>query len=276
MSVLLGINEMKEISNAMTLKTGYPFDDFLQSFLKRRLTIYLEKFHIRQLEQFIKQLGSKLFLESLLYYLPVVTTEMFRDPGFWRSLKSNVLNNNVIQNNPVWFPDIASGEELYSFLIFLELTNADFRPEVFFHHPSSSRIDEVKSGIIRSKNIETYSNNFKRLELGGQFETYCKMENNYMVVAENLISKLNPKKGWFLTEPLTQGFGLIFFRNTMLYMNKNLHEKTIQFLFNMLIPGGYLVIGVKERIPDSITGKFQVIDEQEGIYRKPVLNNTLL
>jgi chemotaxis protein methyltransferase CheR len=270
MAAYIGINELKDITGALSDKTGYPFNDFSQSFLKRRLHLFFDKFHIRHTDQLTKQLGSKLFIESLLYHLSVDTTEMFRDPGFWRTIKTHIHNNPSLLNFPVWFPDIASGEELYSFLILLKITLPNSKAEVIFHHPSSSRIDEIKTGMLRSKNIEIHDSNFKRLELNdGNFESFFRLHNNYLTLHENVLGKLHPKKGWFLTEPDASNFGMIFYRNSMLYQNRNLQERTCKFLVDHLAPGGILVIGIKETLPDSILSRMQVIDEQERIFRKP-------
>lgn len=268
MAVLIGINEMKIITEALSERSGYSFNNFVQSFLKRRLQAFLEKYHIRNIDQFLKQLGSKLFLESLLYFLSVDTTEMFRDPGFWRAIKAKVLNDPILTKNPVWFPDIGSGEELFSFLILLDIIDREHRPEVYFHHPSSSRIDEVRSGMIRSKHIDVHSNNFKRLEIGGKFEDYCHYHSNNVVVSNSVLDNIHPKKGWFLTKPEQHSFGLIFFRNSMLYLNKQLREDVFQFLYNKIAPGGFIVIGIKESIPDSMKNKLLAVDENEKIYRK--------
>lgn len=275
MSAQIGINELKELSAAMSARSGYAFESFSHSFLKRRLTSFFKKFHIKSFDQFIKQLSSKLFLESILYHFAVNTTEMFRDPGFWRSLKSKVLTDAVVKKNAVWFPDIASGEELFSFLVLSRIACEESIPEIYFHHPSSSRIDEVKTGMVRSGNSEHHINNFKRLELGGQIDTYFNQHSNCLVLNDDLLKNIHSQKGWFLTEPQCDNFGLIFMRNSMLFMDRILQEKVCNFIFDKLVPGGYFVIGIKECLPDSFVGKVQVIDEQERIYRKPIIRNGL-
>ncbi|MBN2166573.1 MAG: hypothetical protein JW717_09880 [Marinilabiliaceae bacterium] len=269
MAATLGINEMRLISGALSNRSGYPFENFVQSFLKRRIIAFFEKYHLRNVDLFLKQINSKLFLESLLYFISVDTTEMFRDPGFWRSLRKIILSDAILKNNSVWFPDIGSGEELFSFLILLDVFELGRYPNVFFHHPSSSRIDEIRSGMIKSRNIETHNNNFKRLEIGGQFEKYCNYHTNSIVVSNTILKSVFPKKGWFLSEPDNQMFGLIFFRNSMLYMDKSLQDKVFQFLYNHLVPGGYIVIGAKENVPVSMANKLLIVDEQERIFRKP-------
>jgi chemotaxis protein methyltransferase CheR len=44
-------------------------------------------------------------------------------------------------------------------------------------------------------------------------------------------------------------------------------------LINSLIPGGYLIIGVKERLPKELADELEVVDANENIYRKPASNN---
>lgn len=274
MSVQLSINELKELASVLTQKTGYPFNDFPASFLKRRLTHYFERFHIRRIDQLIEQCGSKLFLESLLYHFSVETTEMFRDPGFWRAFNSTIQKNSFLLDYPVWFPDAASGEEIFSFQILASLAKFTRIPQVYYHHPSSTRLEEIKAGILKSKDVELNSNNLKRLELDGDFDRIGCLVNNTMRIHGIYLQKMTPQKGWFLTPPPEAGnVGMIIFRNMMLYMNKPLQEKVCQNFLERLIPGGLLAIGIKESLPDIVSGKFECVDAQERIFRKPIVPN---
>ncbi len=268
MSVNLGINDLKDLTSLMSEKTGYPFHEFSLSFMKRRLNVFFDKLFIKSKERFIEQLDNEYFIMSLLYNIPVDTTELFRDPGFWRALNSKVISTHDLTDKIVWFPDASSGEEIFSYLIMNHELNNEVKSKIIFNHPSLARLEEIKTGIINAKNTETNENNFKRLETDKNLDEHIGMHDNSFFIKEHLIEHTLAVKGWFLTPPQEQS-SLIIFRNSMLYLNKNLQDKVGQVLYESLLPGGYLAIGIKEQLPESISDRMEIIDEQERIYKKP-------
>ncbi|MBN2744612.1 MAG: hypothetical protein JXR39_12030 [Marinilabiliaceae bacterium] len=268
MAVSLGINDIKELTSLMHDKLGYPFHELSTSFMKRRLSLFFDKLFIKTKERFIEQLDNELFLKSVLYNIPVETTELFRDPGFWRVLNNKFLSSNLLAPDSVWFPDVSSGEELYSFQILNKGINHNNETTIYYNHPSNARLDEIKTGIINNKNIETHDNNFKRLELESEFSDFCHIHNGSTLINEILLEHLVPCKGWFLNTP-NEPVSMIIFRNTMLYLSKPLQEKVAQVVYETLKPGGILTIGIKEPLPENIIDKMEIVDEQERIFKKP-------
>jgi chemotaxis protein methyltransferase CheR len=271
MASLIGISETKELSVVLTEKTGYPFADFSTSFLKRRLNYYFEKFHIRKTEHFISQLDNHTFTESLLYHLSVDVTEMFRDPGFWRSLKINVLPELIRKNSTIWIPDVSSGEELYSLLIAIESLRPGHLHPIHCNHPSQSKLEEIRLGLIHSRDMELNDSNFKRFEPDGSLLKFYSSQNNYYVVNDELMNQVDLCRGWFKNPIPKNQTGFILYRNSMLNFSKNLQEQIIAHYYDILSPGGYLAIGIKESIPNGWAEKFEIIDNQERIFRKPGL-----
>lgn len=46
-------------------------------------------------------------------------------------------------------------------------------------------------------------------------------------------------------------------------------ESSFKLLIDKLMPGGFLAIGIKEKLPKSIEESLIVIDQTERIYQKP-------
>ncbi len=269
MAISLGINDLKELSLLMTEKTGYPFHDLSFSFLKRRLQLFFDKLFIKSNERFVAQLEDESFVKSMLYHIPVETTEMFRDPGFWRSLNSKVLQKINGSNGVVWFPDVASGEELMSFLIMCQEIPELPLQRIYYNHPSVARLEEIKHGLLNGKNKELNDNNFKRLEINKELDDYIELRDNSYMVKSKFLENTISVKGWFYDAPKEQ-VSIIIMRNVMLYMTKMMQEKVGQIIYDTLLPGGFLAIGIKENLPDYLVERLDVVDEQERIYKKPI------
>jgi chemotaxis methyl-accepting protein methylase len=269
MALILGINEIKDVAAILSEQTGFPFSEVSLSFIKRRLPFFLERQNIRRFDQLLEKLTNNDFLQGLIYHMIVDTTEIFRDPGFWRSLNNKVFPEIIKNKGDIWFPDIASGEEVYSFLILLSVFDANFSNRIYANSPSAERIEEFKRGILKCKDHSTNENNFKRLELQVKFDDYIDVSKSQLVNME-LINKVNTLKTWNLHAPFSSNLALVIFRNSMLYSGKVLQERQLAVIYNSLMPGGYLSIGIKENIPDSYMDRFEVIDLQERIFRKKI------
>jgi chemotaxis protein methyltransferase CheR len=272
MALQIGINELKELANKMTEVTGYPFSDMQHSFLKRRLGSFLEKSRVRNVDQFTNQLTEQHFRNELLYSFPVECTELFRDPGFWRILNAKVLPKISDSKLPVWFPDASTGEEIMSLLVLLHYNN--IKLQTIFNHPSNKRISEIEQGQVYIKDLDLAESNCKRLELNISLADYTVEQSNLLMFKPHILDNLTGKTDWFLKEGLTTtSASLIIMRNTTLYLNKPTHEKLMQFIYSVLSPGGYLAIGIKEYLPESILEKMDIVDKQEQIYKKPGIIN---
>jgi chemotaxis protein methyltransferase CheR len=74
----------------------------------------------------IEQMQSRLltdevFASEFLQDLSITVTEMFRDPGFYRSFRENVIP--ILKTYPflkIWHAGCATGEEAYSVAILLQ------------------------------------------------------------------------------------------------------------------------------------------------------------
>ena len=58
-------------------------------------------------------------------------------------------------------------------------------------------------------------------------------------------------------------------RNVMIYFDRTLQDRVHQLFLDSLSPFGVLALGRKETLAHSLhTERFEVLDEQERIYRK--------
>ena len=99
----------------------YDFRDYAEASLRRRLKSALGRFRC----QTVSQLQDRVMHEpdifpALLDYLTVQVSEMFRDPGYFRALRDQVVP--LLRTYPslkVWVAGCSTGEEAYSLAILL-------------------------------------------------------------------------------------------------------------------------------------------------------------
>ncbi|NPA36449.1 MAG: hypothetical protein GXO47_06335 [Chlorobi bacterium] len=264
----LGLKDVRELSAFMSDVLGIPYDHMPVSFFKRRLTNVFAKNNIRNVEHFKELLTSGDIKENIYHDFSVSITEMFRDPGFWRYLRSLLQNLSPGKTFTVWFPDASSGEEVFSFLILIAELNMLDRIKVICQHPSSRITEDIRKGILRNKNAEVNANNYIRIEGNGNFKDYYSLQDNIFVLNTYLLQNVETVTGHFLNTAINEPAGLIMFRNKMIYYDKEVSEKGIKTLTGKLSPGGLIAIGGKEKMPESTMSSFKCINEKERVFKK--------
>lgn len=273
MIVNLGINDIKELTASMA---GYPdmdYSDYAFAFLKRRLSMICKQLHIRRKEQFIEYLSKCAFRDDVKTLMNVETTEMFRDPAFWRHLRDQVIPKLPEDCHTLWLPHEASGEEAFSLAIILHEAGLSDRYKIRCNNPSVKNCENIAAGRINPLHNDINQTNYKRLEDKENYESYFEVGNNSLTVSEQIRNLVQCRHEAFHSqENRDEKIGLIVFRNISIYYNRKLTDNTFRMLVEKLMPGGFLAIGVKEELPLFLHDELITIDKNEKIFQKPSRN----
>ena len=113
--------ELQLLIDAIFLKYHYDFREYALASLKRRLRAAMARLACRTLSQLQDRvLHEPATFPILLDFLTVPVSEMFRDPAYFRSLRSAVVP--VLRTYPslkIWVAGCSTGEEVYSLAILL-------------------------------------------------------------------------------------------------------------------------------------------------------------
>lgn len=263
------ITDIKDLTLSML---GYPNMDYTNyslSFLKRRLAYVFTSLNIRRKDQFLEMLKKKEFRDQVISRMLVENTEMFRDPAFWRMLRDKIIND-LPANSSIWFPSESSGEEAYSLSVILYEQKLTAKFKIFCSNPSFEKCNAINQGKLNGKNFDINHTNYRRLEENEFFDSYFSFQNGHLLVSEKIRENVNCIHGTVYNTIPTGIVSLILFRNVSIYYNHRLATSVFDMLYEKLMPGGYLVIGVKEQLPEKIAEKMIAIDETEKIYKKPL------
>src|SRR5690606_17282907 len=114
--------EAEALIQAIHTHYGYDFSGYSRASIYRRVKRFLSHKHLDSIQALREALFSdSYFFENFLQEITVNVTEMFRDPGFFLSLRTNVLP--ILSTYPfikIWDAGCSTGEELFSLAILLE------------------------------------------------------------------------------------------------------------------------------------------------------------
>lgn len=269
----IGIVDTRNIIKTLLDDFGYDFRDYALTSFKRRLEYILSLYALRDADGLIAKLkDSKDFLDQFLYDITPETTEMFRDPSFWRVLRDEIipeLVRSATSKPRIWIASFDSGEELYSLSILLKELNLLNEVNVYCNVLSEQTVQRITSGKINPKDMEVNDANYQRFNEKGKYASYYQTEGNSIMFDVSLIKDVNFIRQNTLITLDPGAPKLIIFRNQAIYYNQLLSEKVFANLANCLVAGGYLALGVKETLENTnISNKFTLYNEPERIYKR--------
>jgi chemotaxis protein methyltransferase CheR len=250
---------------------GYDFSDYAPASLKRRINRLLSMHNFVSFAEFRYQLiNDPDFLSHFIEEITVNVTEMFRDPSFFKTLKTEVFP--ILATYPlirIWHAGCSTGEEVYSLAIMLKEANLLHKSILYATDLSAEVLQRAAQGIFPLSSMKEYSGNY--IEAGGEreFSSYYVAKYDRVIFSETLSSKMVFSTHNLVSDGSFNEFQLILCRNVMIYFNKTLQDKVLQLFDQSLHPLGFLALGNKETIRfTSVEHRYKQFYNREKIWRK--------
>ena len=269
----IGIVDTRAVIKALS-GIGYDFRDYALTAFKHRLEHVISLHALKNADGLIaKLLSSPDFVDQFLYDVIPATTEMFRDPSFWRALRDEVLPEVMKSVRPkIWLAALDSGEELFSIAIALKEHDLLNQVQIFANYNSDKRLAQIKAGLLDPRNMENNEANYLRMSGHNSVGSYYTTKGHAVVFDPELIQNVTFLKQKTAITETTGAAKLILFRNRTIYQNHFLQERNLQTLTNSLVPGGFLALGIKETLENTNTSnKFIVFNENEKLYKRKTM-----
>ena len=249
---------------------GYDFTHYSRASLKRRINRLwtLDKFpSFAELRYRVK--SDMDYIKRFVEELTVNVTEMFRDPQFYKMLRTEVMP--ALSAKPfirIWHAGCSTGEEVFSMAILLRearllhkslLYATDLNPEV---------LEAARKGIFALAPMKQYSENYILSGGTADFSSYYTAQYSRVKFKEDLAEKMVFSTHNLVSDGSFNEFDLILCRNVLIYFDKALQERVLTLFDESLGPLSYLALGAKETLKFStIQSKYKQV-ENEKIWRK--------
>ena len=267
----IDIADLKKITELVQGKYGYDFRNYAMSSFKRRMLRILELKNLT-IESLLKKLNDQpSFIEEFLDELTVNVTEMFRDPGFWRIMRDEIIPGILLNHKTfkIWHAGCSSGEEVLSMAILLKEMGIHQDVQLFASDLDVNILEKAKAATYPIKNMELNEKNYIRFEGKKSLKEYYKEENGKAVFDKELLQNVSFRKHDLVKGEIFNKFDLVLCRNVMIYFNQSLQNEVLKKFHESLFKYGYLAIGSKESlIWCDVASKFLVVNNEEKVYKK--------
>lgn len=209
---------------------------------------------------------ASLFLQDL----SITVTEMFRDPIFYRSLRTNVFP--VLKTYPfikIWHAGCSTGQEAYSMAILLKEEGLYDRTTIYATDFNQEALNRAKEGIYAGKLMKDYTLNYQ--EAGGKeaFSDYYTSSYEMAIMAQDLKKNIVWANHNLVTDAVFAEVHLVLCRNVLIYFDKDLQSKVHRLFYESLKNGGVLCLGSKESLKfGSFSNRYVELDKKQKIFKK--------
>jgi chemotaxis protein methyltransferase CheR len=264
--------ELGLLTEAVYRRYGLDFRDYALASLRRRVRLAM----IEEGAPTITGLTEKLLhdppvMERLLLRLSINVTAMFRDPGFFASLRKNVVPH--LRSYPfvrIWHAGCSTGEEVYSMAILLTEEGLYDRCRIYATDMNEVALQRARDGIVPIETMQDYSTNYLRAGGHGSLSDYYTANYGHAIFRQALKKNVVFSQHNLVTDGSFNEFNLILCRNVMIYFNETLQDRVHRLLFASLRRYGALGMGRKESLRGTPHEReYEPLDEAERLFRRP-------
>jgi chemotaxis protein methyltransferase CheR len=263
--------ELRLLLEAIYHRYHYDFRDYAMASIKRRLNDARQHFRCHSfsmLQDLILRDSS--CLPSLLDFLTVQVSEMFRDPNYYRALRERVIPHlRTYPSLNVWVAGCSNGEELYSLAILFREEGLDLKTTFYGTDINDTALTKAARGVYPLCTISGFTKNHQLSGAKSSLSDYYTTGYNRAIFDKSLKRRMVFSKHSLATDVVFAEMHLISCRNVIIYFNKQLQDRVIELFKDALCPMGFLGIGAKESLRFSEhNDQFAELHETERIYQK--------
>ncbi|MBN1251922.1 MAG: hypothetical protein JXR51_16830 [Bacteroidales bacterium] len=269
--MLITSEDIEKIIITIQNHSPYDFSGYSIKSFTRRIEKATFDFKL-SIDEIIKKIKTdEIFTEKLAKGITVNTTELFRDPKVWHTLRYRVLNKfSENRRINIWHAGSSTGQEVYSMLILLNEMGLLEKANVFASDINTDVLEVAKKGVYNYRFNMEYFDNFNKVirenpfnyddYLDVPYSKYFNIEKEKDTIS--IKDFLKRKVVWLKHDLVNQSnifdtkFDLILCRNVLIYFNNELQEKVIETFYNSLFRKGVLIIGIHESIIGLMANKF--------------------
>jgi chemotaxis protein methyltransferase CheR len=261
----------------ITGELGIKMPESKITMIQSRLLRRARDLRLRSLDEYGNYFFSHPSAEEREHLINAVTTnktDFFRESEHFDYLVRTALpnvrrtNTSLVPRTNVWSAGCSSGEEPYTLSMVLSeyaKENPGFSFAILATDISTKVLDHARRGVYQESVVGPVSATLRK-----KYLLRSKDRSSGLVrVAPCLREKISFHQLNFMSESyrIQEMFDVVFFRNVLIYFNRNTQESVVGKICRNIKPGGYLFVGHAE----SLTGmKVPVSQVKTAVFRMPL------
>lgn len=263
--------EVRLLLEAVFMKYKYDFRKYSLASVKRRLTSALSKYNVDNVSALQERvLREPEFFNAILQFLTISTTEMFRDPEYFKMFREKVIP--YLRSYPslkIWVAGCSTGEEAYSFAVVLKEEGLYERSMIYATDINPVSLEKARNGVYRIDDMQKYTVNYQKSGAKQSFADYYSAFSEMAAIDPALKKNIVFADHSLATDAVFAEMNYVSCRNVLIYFEPELQDRAIGLFHDSLGRQCFLGIGEKETLKFSkYESHFEVWSSAERIYRK--------
>jgi len=263
--------DLELLVDAIHTKYHYDFRHYSRVSLRRRLKAALSRLAYDSMAALSdKVLRDAAAFGTLLDFLTVHVSEMFRDPSYFRSLREGVVP--MLRTYPslkVWIAGCSTGEEAYSFAILLREEGLLARTLIYATDINSRALSAAEAGVYAADRIAGFTESHRLSGGRTSLADYYTAAYGKAVFDRGLRENIVFSDHSLATDSVFAEVHLVSCRNVLIYFDRQLQDRALGLFRDSLCRKGYLGIGARESLRFSAHhAAFAEVAKSDRIYQK--------
>jgi len=250
---------------------GFDFRHYAPASLKRRIRHCVQEEKVASVSALQeKLLYDTASMERFLLVLSINVTALFRDAGFYRVFREQVVPR--LRTYPfirIWHAGCSSGEEVYSLAILLQEEGLYDRARLYATDMNEVILARARDGVYPLERMKAYARNY--IDAGGSrsLSDYYTAQYGRAIFHAGLKKNIVWSQHNLVTDGSFNEFHVILCRNVLIYFDQSLQDRVHRLLYESLITFGMLGLGQMESARFSpYENAYEVMDGVEKWYSK--------
>ncbi|EAQ77777.1 CheR family methyltransferase [Blastopirellula marina] len=263
--------ELRLLLQAIFERYHYDFRGYSMASIKRRLSQAKSRF---QCDTFSQLQGRVLHeadvLASLLSYLTVQVSELFRDPHYFRVLREEVFPHlRTYPSLKIWVAGCGDGEEVYSLSIMLREEGLDDRTMIYGTDVNPQALRKAEAGVYDLDRLPLFTKNHQLAGGKGSLSDYYTAAYGAAVFDKSLRKNVVFSDHSLVSDAVFAEVHLVSCRNVLIYFDRELQNRAIGVMLDSLIRRGFLGLGSKETLRfTQHVAAFDEFSREARVYQK--------
>jgi chemotaxis protein methyltransferase CheR len=262
---------LQSLSSLLQEQRGICLLDYKDRWLERRLLGRVRMTQCSDVPMYVEYVRKNpQEMDRLLDALAINISGFFRDPDVYAAIAAVVFDGWRKSYHDrrlfrAWSCACAQGEEPYSLSALWEDwahgSRRKFDGELRI---SSSDIDD--SAVRRARCADYHAPALK--EIPSDFRGWFTLKGERMIVSPAIRKRVQFVVENVMIPGRRRKMDLVLCRNFLIFLDRSAREQMMEVLRDALAPGGYLVLGRAETLPEQAGDSFAAVDLGHRIYRK--------
>ncbi|MCC7416987.1 MAG: protein-glutamate O-methyltransferase CheR [Acidobacteria bacterium] len=263
--------EIRLLLDAIYHRYQHDFRDYAVASLRRRLAQAVEHLGCLSVSGLQERvLHDPTAFPSVLQYLTVPVSDMFRDPWYFRAVREHVVP--VLRTYPsikLWIAGCGHGEEVYSFAIVLAEEGMLDRTLIYATDINPAGLEAAQAGIYPLDRFRRFTENHRRAGGKSSLSAYYRAAYGSAAIDKRLKKRIVFSDHSLATDSAFGEVQFVSCRNVLIYFNRTLQDRAVGLFHDSLCRRGFLGLGAKESLRFTAhAAAFAEVEHDARIYQR--------